>query len=198
MTDPPPPGPRGKRATRQTLLSRRDALTPAERDAASALICASASALLSARLEPGAVVALYAAKGSEVDTVALEALAAANGFVIAYPRVVDHERILAFHTVPAAELVVARRFGLREPLARTPEVALDQISAFIIPGLAFDHTGGRVGWGRGHYDATLAIAPAALRIGLAFECQLVESVPRDPHDILLHYLITETQTLAVA
>jgi 5-formyltetrahydrofolate cyclo-ligase len=58
--------------------------------------------------------------------------------------------------------------------------------------VAFDRGGGRVGWGRGHYDATLAAAaPGALRIGLGFECQLVERVPHDPHDALLHYVVTE-------
>ena len=70
-------------------------------------------------------------------------------------------------------------------------IALSDIAAFAIPGLAFDRAGGRVGWGRGYYDATLAAAPQALRIGLAFECQIVESVPHDPHDVRLHYVVTE-------
>jgi 5-formyltetrahydrofolate cyclo-ligase len=52
----------------------------------------------------------------------------------------------------------------------------------VIPGLAFDRDGWRVGWGHGYYDATLAGAPDALRIGLAFETQMVESVEHDPHD----------------
>ena len=59
--------------------------------------------------------------------------------------------------------------------------------------------GGRIGWGRGHYDATFAVAsPGALRIGLAFECQLIDQVAREPHDIALHILITEVATYVVA
>ena len=50
----------------------------------------------------------------------------------------------------------------------------------------------------GHYDATLAKAPGALRIGIAFSCQLVEQVPQDPHDVPLHYVITEVATHQVA
>src|SRR5437867_2990352 len=69
---------------------------------------------------------------------------------------------------------------------------LPAIDAFVVPGLAFDRAGGRVGWGRGHYDATLAAArPDALRIGIAFECQVIDHVPHDPHDALLHYVVTE-------
>ena len=57
--------------------------------------------------------------------------------------------------------------------------------------------GGRVGWGRGHYDATLEGVPAALRIGLAFECQLVDHIAREAHDIPVNYIVTEAATYAV-
>ena len=77
-------------------------------------------------------------------------------------------------------------------------VAVEEVAAFVVPGLAFDRAGGRVGWGRGHYDATLAAAsPGALRIGLAYECQLVEQVAREPHDAALHIIITEVATYTV-
>ena len=79
-----------------------------------------------------------------------------------------------------------------------PTLDVSQINAFVMPGLAFDRTGGRVGWGFGHYDATLVAAPNALRIGLAFECQVVERVTHDPHDIPVHIIITEVATHTVA
>ena len=68
----------------------------------------------------------------------------------------------------------------------------------LLPGLAFDRAGGRIGWGRGHYDATFAAAPSALRIGLAFERQVVEQVAREAHDEALHIIITEVATHVVA
>lgn len=156
---------------------------------ASQAIATQAEALLHA-LPAGAIVGLYAHKGTEVDTATIDTGVRARGLRVAYPRIVDGERLLAFHEVAVADLVPAR-FGLREPRVDAPVVEVTAISAFVIPGVAFDRAGGRIGWGRGHYDATLAGAPGALRIGLSFECQLVERVPRESHDAFLHYVVTE-------
>ena len=178
-------------------LSRRDALPVEERAAASVVICDAANALLAARVVPGAVVALYAAKGSEVDTSRIDAAARAAGYAVVYPRVSDVARSLTFHGVTLDELAPTR-FGLREPNADAPGVEVADIAAFVVPGLAFDRAGGRIGWGRGHYDATFAAAsPSALRVGLAYECQLVEHVAPEPHDVALHILITELATYVV-
>jgi len=184
-------------ATRRLALARRDALAAEERAAASVAICDAANALLAQRVVPGAVVALYAAKGSEVDTARIDAAARAAGLVVVYPRVSEGVRSLMFHGVTLDELAPTR-FGLREPNADAPRVEVADIAAFVVPGLAFDRAGGRIGWGRGHYDATFAAAsPSALRIGLAFECQLVEHVAPEPHDVALHILITELATYVV-
>ncbi|MGE3509585.1 MAG: 5-formyltetrahydrofolate cyclo-ligase [Vicinamibacterales bacterium] len=191
-----PPGPRGKATLRRGLLARRDGLSEGARAAASAQIGRSANAVLAERLRPGSVVALYAAKGTEVDTVAIETDALARGLTVCYPRIVDGERRLGFHATTAAELVPSR-FGLREPLPTSPHMALEAINAFIVPGIAFDRSGGRMGWGGGHYDATFAQVPGTLRIGLGFECQLIDRVPHDAHDIDVHIIITEVATLVV-
>ena len=185
-------GPRGKSATRRSALARRDAMTAGERATASAAIEARVAALLAA-LPAGATLALYAAKGSEVDTAGVDAHARTHARVV-YPRVVSGERRLAFHRAAPGALVPGH-FGLREPAADpATAVELAEIDAFVVPGLAFDRAGGRIGWGHGHYDATLSAAPRALRIGLAFECQVLDTVPHDPHDILLHAVITEAAT----
>lgn len=162
------------------------------RSHASVAIATSVEPLL-VGLAPGSLVALYAPKGTEVETAALDTRVRARGLRVAYPRVVDGDRCLAFHEV-MPEGLAAGRFGLHEPRIDAPPVALDAIAAFVIPGLAFDREGGRVGWGRGYYDTTLAQAPGALRIGIAFDCQIIERVPRDLHDALLHYVVTETAT----
>jgi 5-formyltetrahydrofolate cyclo-ligase len=176
----------------------RDAMTAVERAAASQVICDAANALLAPRLAPGQVVTLYAAKGSEVDTLRLDELARALGLVVAYPRVNGRARLLAFHAV-APEALAPSRFELREPSPDAPAVAVGEIAAFVVPGLAFDRSGGRIGWGRGHYDATLAVAsPGALRIGLAYERQVIDEVAREPHDAALQFLITEVATHTVA
>jgi 5-formyltetrahydrofolate cyclo-ligase len=180
----------GKLATRQRLLAHRDRLGVDERHAKSLAICAAAHALLAARAPH--TVALYAPKGSEVDTAMLDATLRAAGVHIVYPRVVDHQRVLAFHTAAIGELV-AGRYGLREPADHAPNVALADIAAFVVPGIAFDRQGGRIGWGKGHYDATLASA-SGLTIGLGFEVQLVERLPRERHDAVLDAIVTDVAT----
>lgn len=198
MTSPTGPGLRGKPAARRTLLARRDALGERERAEMSARICDAAAALLESRVARGGIVALYAAKGSEVDTAKLDAALRGWQMRVVYPRVVDRSRELAFAHAAPHELVAAR-FGLREPPADAPHVDVASIAAFVIPGVAFDRAGGRIGWGRGHYDATLARADAhAVRIGLAYECQLVDHVPREAHDALVHVIVTEAATYSVA
>jgi 5-formyltetrahydrofolate cyclo-ligase len=198
VVPPSSDGSRGKHVTRRTILSRRDALTAEERAAASTHIAGRVVAELAPRLGASPTVALYAAKGSEVDTTELDAALRARGARVVYPRLVDDRRELLFKEVPPAALEPSR-WGLREPpLEAGADIPLGAIDVFVIPGLAFDRGGGRVGWGRGHYDATLTAAPAALRIGIAFECQVVDQVPRDSHDALLHLVVTEVATYRTA
>ncbi len=184
---------RSKPATRRTLLSRRDALAADEYATGSALAADAVAAILATRVADGGVVGLYAAKGSELDTSRIDAWARGAGVTIAYPRVVADTRLLDFHLATRDELATSR-IGIPEPRLDAPEIALADIVAFVVPGVAFDRAGGRVGWGRGHYDATLAAAPRALAIGLAFELQLVERVPRESHDRSVDVVVTERAT----
>ncbi len=189
-----PPERTGKAALREQVLARRDQLSQAQRRSASAAIAARADEALQALAarSAGAAIAIYDAKGTEVDTAAIDARARQLGLQVAYPRVVRAQRWLAFHLVTPQALALAG-FGLREPAEAAPEVALSELRCFFVPGLAFDEEGGRLGWGRGYYDNTFARAPHALRIGLGFECQVVDRVPLAEHDILLHQLFTEAR-----
>jgi 5-formyltetrahydrofolate cyclo-ligase len=186
-----------KPVLRRTVLARRDALAPHEREIASGRIAERVNDLLSTA--DCRTVAIYAPKGSEVSTWLIDEHVRATGGRVVYPRVVDHVRVLEFHeTVP--EQLVTGRFGLHEPRADWRNiVGLIEIQAFIVPGLAFDRRGGRLGWGRGHYDATLvAASPKALRIGIAFDTQLIDSVARDAHDVDLSHVVTESATYEVS
>ncbi len=189
-------GSRGKPVTRRTLLSRRDGLTEAERAAGNVRITQRATELLD-RIAPGGVVALYAGKGSEVETIGIDAAARQRGLRVVYPRVVPGERVLEFGESTPDGLVTAG-FGLREPAEASPPVSVEDIDMFFVPGVAFDRQGGRIGWGHGHYDATLAGAkPGAIRVGLAFECQVTSALPREGHDVLMNVIVTETATHVV-
>jgi len=87
-----------------------------------------------------------------------------------------------------------------KPLLReAPEnqVSLKDIDLIIVPGVAFDPSGGRLGHGRGYYDRLLASKPAATPlIALAFDCQVVDSVPMQPHDIRVDRIVTESRVIS--
>lgn len=102
-----------------------------------------------------------------------------------YPRVIgDH---LTFHRPTSLQ---PGAFGILEPDAGSPEVALTEIDAFLCPGLAFDSCGGRLGRGRGFYDRILAHArPDAHRLGICHKFQLVPDTFSEPHDIRMHEIL---------
>lgn len=184
-------GAQAKAAARVAALAARDSLPTDARAEASRRIGANVDAAVLAGLPAGATIAVYAPKASEVDTAELVTRARARGLAIAYPRVVPRTRMLAFHRATAEELV-GGVFGLREPRADAPAVAIDQLAAIIVPGVAFDADGRRLGWGRGHYDATLAAASSAvITVGVAFSCQLLARVPADATDVPVRLVITE-------
>lgn len=89
--------------------------------------------------------------------------------------------------------LVNQRLGLRAPKTDAPEVPLDQLAAVIVPGLAFDRRGGRLGRGAGFYDRFIARLdrPAVRVIGVCFEAQLVERAPTEPHDARMDAVVTE-------
>lgn len=88
------------------------------------------------------------------------------------------------------------RHGLREPLAHLPEVPAHEIDVVLVPGVAFDARGGRLGRGGGFYDRFLGQAGMrAARVGVCFEVQIVDAVPRERHDALMDHLVTERRSL---
>lgn len=89
-----------------------------------------------------------------------------------------------------AKRLVPGAFSILEPIDGSDQVEMDEIDAFLCPGLAFDSRGGRLGRGRGFYDRALAHARAdALKIGVCFECQVVPETFQEPHDIRMDLLI---------
>jgi 5-formyltetrahydrofolate cyclo-ligase len=98
------------------------------------------------------------------------------------------------------ELIPAR-FGLVEPADRIKQDPLRtcrpaEVDLFVVPGLAFDRSGGRVGFGKAYYDRLLAQAsPRALFVALCFHGQLVDHVPMLDHDIPMHLIVTDVETI---
>ncbi len=176
-----------KQALREQLRAARDDLQIDRRAAAVA------AATLVAALEPVAkakMVGLYASMGSELDTEPLAATLLSRGVALAFPRVITGQRQLVFHRARDLSELKPAAFGIPEPEATAPVVAVPNIDVFVIPGLAFDPTGNRLGWGKGHYDSTLIAHHRAQRVGFAFADQIVKSVPHDHNDSPMNYVVT--------
>lgn len=186
-----------KLAMRRQILARRDAVPAAVRAAASAAIAAGVRAL------PGfasaQAVLLTLPFRNEWDTLPLVHAALAAGKTVAMPRVDAQARMLELHALRDAERdVVAGHQGIPEPRPECPRVARDAIDFVLVPGVAFDSDGRRLGYGGGYYDRLLPLlSPRAARIAGAFELQLVERVPAAPHDIAVDAIVTESRVLAI-
>jgi 5-formyltetrahydrofolate cyclo-ligase len=141
------------------------------------------------------VVATYVGVKSEVATRSLIEGRLARGEPTAV--VYRQDGDLALCLIHSLDELGPASFGLLEPV---PYVVADperhcapaDVDLFLVPGLAFDPAGGRIGYGKGYYDRLLAAAgPGAVFLALAFECQMVESVPMLPHDVAVHLVMTE-------
>jgi len=136
------------------------------------------------------VLAGYVAVGAEADPTSLLRAAHADGKRVAVPRVESGGKLSMRLWTPDAVLVVGP-MGLSEPSADAAVVPPADLQLVIVPGLAFDLRGGRVGYGKGYYDRLLHLAPAALRVGMAFSLQVVTQVPMHAHDLPMHRVATE-------
>lgn len=145
------------------------------------------------------VVAGYQPMGSEIDPTPLVARFAATGAQIVLPRTAPKGSglPLSFHLWSPGQPLVKSVFGVAEPSPDAPQLTPDLL---LVPLLAFDGLGHRMGYGQGHYDRTLEALRArhpVLAIGLAFEAQKVASVPREDHDQPLDGILTQTRYMAL-
>jgi 5-formyltetrahydrofolate cyclo-ligase len=105
------------------------------------------------------------------------------------PRVED-DRSITFRDIAVPREI--HPFGMQQPAASGPVIPIQEIDVLLVPGLAFDRSGGRLGNGAGHYDRILSAARGdAIGIGIAPAVRLVDSVPVEAHDVRVDWLATE-------
>lgn len=195
-----------KAELRRAVIAQRDALDLDVQAAKSATICARLVELLD-RLGAAAphTVAVYAAMGSEVDPAAFAAAAAKRGWRVAYPCMLSAAnaaacgqricmRAVAIGDVSAAPFIThpTRTFAAADIGSnRFPIVPAEALDMIVVPLVAFDQTGARLGYGGGCYDRYLPmLSPACQIIGIAFDEQRVDRVPTDAHDLPLPHIIS--------
>ncbi|WP_245440220.1 5-formyltetrahydrofolate cyclo-ligase [Mesorhizobium sp. Z1-4] len=177
-----------KRRLREEALARRDALDPQWRVEASLGI---ADALGSLEIEPGTIVSGFMPMRSEVDLRPAMAALSDKGAVLCLPAILDKTTIVFRELVRGAEMV-PMGFGTFGP---GPEARGLQPDLMLVPLAAFDDRGHRIGYGAGYYDRAIAHLREAGKtpclIAVAFECQRVDLVPDEPHDVPLAEIVTE-------
>ncbi|MEP7328593.1 MAG: 5-formyltetrahydrofolate cyclo-ligase [Betaproteobacteria bacterium] len=186
-----------KRALRVTMIAARDSIGDDEHRAASLrianAICAT-PAFAAARC-----VLLTLPHKSEWDMRPVFTAALAAEKTVVLPRVNTGIRMLELHRVTDLTRDVGTGFrGIPEPLEYMPRVGTKAIDWILVPGVAFDLTGRRLGYGGGFYDRLLSQVSADVpRIAGAFDLQVVNDVPAAPHDLKVDRIVTERRDIAL-
>lgn len=195
------PGGGRKPALRKAMAARRDALTPDERQALSLRLCdvvvAQALQPLCLTLGRPLTVVLYGAFRSEADPAGVLAWCVAGGHRAVAPRIRDDGGGMDLRIVSSPADWRPERYGVPspDPLRTEPLAKDERPDAVLVPGMAFDRHGGRLGYGGGYYDRLAeTIGPGRLPywIGFAYALQLCdEALPKEAHDLALHGVATD-------
>src|SRR5262245_5948811 len=147
---------------------------------------------------PVAVALFYPIEGrNEVDLRPLDAALRDRGARVAYPWIDSETRVMTFRFVADPEAMEERGLGFREP-AEGDEEAL-RLDIIVVPALQIDPRGHRIGYGAGFYDRALPrFAPPALKVGVAYDFQVIPEVPITEGDVALDVVITDVRTFDIA
>lgn len=182
-----------KELLRSRAVTARDELGEDERKVKSALITGLAWSV--PELVAASTVMMYASAKSEVDTWNLIFSSLKAGKRIGLP-VTDGPKIMAVEFKPDIKLV-SGRFGIPEPDPRKSQIVQeDDLDLVIVPGVAFDRQGNRLGYGAGYYDRFLkGLKHRPLLIALAFDVQIMDEIPAEDHDVPLDLIVTESEII---
>ena len=146
-------------------------------------------------IAPGTIVSGFFPLKTEINPIPLLRVLAGAGARLALPVVMGRGKPLLMRAFAFGDELVSGVWDIREPAPRAPEVAPDVL---IVPLLAFDRRGHRLGYGAGYYDMTIAALRAAktvTAIGIAYAVQEVAAVPTEPHDARLDLVLTEAEVI---
>jgi 5-formyltetrahydrofolate cyclo-ligase len=135
-------------------------------------------------------------RSSEVDLRAVDSELRGAGITVAYPAIDPDTRVMRFCVPTDPQALVERGLGFAEPPPDAPEAT--PLDAIVVPGLAFDARGHRLGYGAGYYDKTLPrYRPPAIAVGVAFDFQLAAELPTDDSDVAVDRVVTDRRLLCV-
>ena len=184
-----------KAQLRKSMRAIRDALPKQAVSARSAVICDRVMKL-SACAQAGTVVG-YAPVLREADPSAVLEDALAAGKTVGLPRI-EQEGELSVRTWKRGEALEPGPWSTRQPASSAPRIEACRIELVLVPALAVDPWGYRIGYGKGFYDRLLAQLPDATTVALAYAFQLIAEVPREAHDRPVSIVVTDTETRIIA
>jgi len=181
-----------KRTLRAGALARRRELSPHQVSCDSLAVQQLFIALPEYRRAQ--VVALYAPIHHEVETFTVAVRALADGKTLLFPAVVGSE--MQFRRVRHLDELKPGRYGIPEPTGEAWEP--QQANLIVVPGVAFDKAGRRIGYGKGFYDKSLHRLEGSGRlVGFCYEFQLFEEIAGEPHDVTMDLIVTEESVVRV-
>jgi 5-formyltetrahydrofolate cyclo-ligase len=182
-----------KNELRHSALESRRAIPRTRISDLSRLIDANLNALK--EFQSAKSIASYVAMSDEVQTAPILKRLLSKGKTVAVPLIDSpSERLLFFRIQSLADLSIGR-FGILEPRRQGHPIPLSQTDIVLVPLIAWDERGHRVGYGRGYFDRALAERGRSIAIGLAFESQSVAHVPDEESDVRLDMVVTEKRAV---
>jgi 5-formyltetrahydrofolate cyclo-ligase len=178
-----------KTALRKTIHAQLEKISPAVRAVESIELCER----LKAQITSAHTILFFAPLPDELDTWPVLELSLALGVTCALPffdaakktygaRILNH----------LATEIVTGKFGVREPAATCAEISLEKFDLVLVPGMAFDLSGNRLGRGKGFYDRLLAEA-SGVKCGVCHDFQLLEKIPAEAHDTQVDFIFTPSR-----
>jgi 5-formyltetrahydrofolate cyclo-ligase len=135
---------------------------------------------------------IYVSFGSEVDTHRIIEQTIKDNKSVYVPKVINRIEGMAAVKISSLSELKASSLGILEPEDIHETAKPWEFDLILIPGLAFDSRGGRLGYGAGYYDSFLKeIRPETQKVGLAYSCQVIEEVPMEKQDVFIDHIITE-------
>lgn len=179
-----------KELLRQSILEKREGLGDQVGEL-SALVQESFLALEG--YKRASKVAFYSSIRSEVSTDGVIKQSLKDGKEVYLPRVKKDSYGVDFVRFTGSEDLKAGAFGVLEPTG-DDIIAPEELDLIVLPGVAFDESGARIGYGKGHYDMTLEKV-SCTKVAFAFEIQVVEKIETEPHDVGMDIVITEERII---
>jgi 5-formyltetrahydrofolate cyclo-ligase len=176
-----------KSSIRKVLRERKDAMDPVDRLEKSRTICHHLMTLIT----DNETVMAYTSKEKEVNTVPIITRLLQRKNPVIVPIIVREDVSLRLSYLRDFAALVPSTFGVPEPIGSEIPAQGEDVDTIILPMLGFDRTGGRIGYGAGYYDRFLEKHTGLRKIGIAFACQEVGSLPLDGTDVRMDHIITE-------